>query len=87
VVVRQDAEGYSDHHVDTTRCRMRELSAGEIARYVEREAAYDCAGGFKVEGLGITLFEEIDSRDPSALVGLPLIAVARMLRACGRELP
>ena len=87
VVVRLEAAGYEGRLVDTTRCRMRPLSAAEIARYVEREPALDCAGGFKVEGLGITLFEAIESRDPSALVGLPLIAVARMLRECGWELP
>lgn len=87
VVVRRDGTGFSGHHIDTTRCRMRALTAAEIARYIEREPATDCAGGFKVEGLGITLFDEIDSRDPSALIGLPLIAVARMLRACGLALP
>lgn len=87
VVVRCEASGFHGLHLDTTRCRMRSLAAGEIARYVEREAAIDCAGGFKVEGLGITLFDGIDSSDPTALVGLPLIAVARMLRACGVELP
>lgn len=87
VVIRRDGAGFLGQHVDTTRGRMRALSASEIARYVEREPAIDCAGGFKVEGLGITLFDEIESRDPSALVGLPLIAVARMLRACGLDLP
>ncbi len=87
VVVQRDGAGFKGQHVDRTLARMRDLTAAEIARYVEREPAIDCAGGFKVEGLGITLFDEIESRDPSALVGLPLIAVARMLRACGLDLP
>jgi septum formation protein len=59
----------------------------EIARYVEREQPLDCAGSFKCEGLGISLFESIDNGDPSALIGLPLIALARLLRDCGIELP
>ncbi|MDP1636431.1 MAG: Maf family nucleotide pyrophosphatase [Gallionellaceae bacterium] len=74
-------------HLDHTRCRMRELTADGIDRYVRREPASDCAGGFKVEGLGILLFERIDSEDPSALIGLPLIALGRLLRAAGWELP
>ncbi len=74
-------------HVDHTRVRFRELDAAEIDRYVEREQPLDCAGSFKCEGLGISLFESIDNRDPSALIGLPLIALARMLREAGIELP
>jgi len=74
-------------HVDRTRVRFRELDAAEITRYVEREQPLDCAGSFKCEGLGICLFEWIDNRDPSALIGLPLIALARLLRAAGVALP
>ena len=74
-------------HVDLTRVRFRELGAAEIARYVEREQPLDCAGSFKCEGLGISLFEQIDSHDPTALIGLPLIALARLLRECGMLLP
>ncbi|MEO7051715.1 MAG: Maf family nucleotide pyrophosphatase [Rhodanobacter sp.] len=73
-------DGQRQTHVDHTRVRFRELQAAEIARYIEREQPLDCAGSFKCEGLGIALFEEIDNRDPSALIGLPLIALARMLR-------
>ncbi|MCC6197379.1 MAG: septum formation inhibitor Maf [Burkholderiales bacterium] len=62
---------------------FRTLSDAEIAHYLDREAPYDCAGGVKSEALGIVLFERIASDDPSALVGLPLIALARMLRAEG----
>lgn len=74
-------------HVDTTTVVFRALSAGEIARYVEREQPYDCAGGFKVEGLGIVLFDCIESQDPTALIGLPLIWLAGALRAAGHPLP
>ena len=74
-------------HVDHTCVYFRALSATEIARYIEREQPLDCAGSFKCEGLGISLFESIDNRDPSALIGLPLIALARLLREAGIELP
>jgi septum formation protein len=74
-------------HVDTTTVRMRALSDAEIERYVEREQPFDCAGGFKAEALGITLFERMDSEDPTAIVGLPLIWLAGALRAAGYSLP
>ena len=63
----------------------RTLSAAEIEHYLRREAPYDCAGSVRSEGLGIALFERIENDDPSALVGLPLIAVARMLREEGLD--
>lgn len=69
--------------VDVTTVQFRPLSARAITEYVEKEPALDCAGGFKCEGLGITLFESIRSDDPTALIGLPLIAVCRMLREAG----
>ncbi len=59
--------------------RFRKLSAAQISRYIEKEAAFDCAGSFKCEGLGISLFEEISSQDPSALIGIPLISLTRLL--------
>ena len=74
-------------HVDHTRVCFRSLDAAEIARYVEREQPLDCAGRFKCEGLGISLFERIDNEDPSALIGLPLIALTRLLREAGIALP
>jgi septum formation protein len=74
-------------HVDHTRVRFRSLTTEEIHRYVEREQPLDCAGSFKCEGLGISLFERIDNEDPTALVGLPLIGLARLLRKAGIELP
>lgn len=74
-------------HVDRTYARFRALGAAEIERYVAREQPLDCAGSFKCEGLGISLFERIDSEDPSALIGLPLIALASLLRAAGVAVP
>lgn len=59
---------------------FRQLSADEIARYVDKERPLNCAGSFKSEGLGITLFDRLDGRDPNTLVGLPLIALCKMLR-------
>ncbi|HEY5851454.1 MAG TPA: Maf family nucleotide pyrophosphatase [Lysobacter sp.] len=72
---------------DLTVVEFRDLDGGQIARYVDAEQPFDCAGSFKSEGLGISLFEAIDSRDPTALVGLPLISTARLLRQAGFELP
>ncbi|GAB2611390.1 Maf family protein [Novilysobacter erysipheiresistens] len=73
--------------LDTTTVRFRMLRADEIARYVDAEQPLDCAGSFKCEGLGISLFESIESRDPTALVGLPLIETARLLREAGFMVP
>lgn len=73
--------------LDITTVRFRTLSGDEIARYVERERPLDCAGSFKCEGLGIALFEAIENRDPTALIGLPMIATARLLREAGFAVP
>ena len=73
--------------LDTTVVRFRPLGDDAIARYIDAEQPWDCAGSFRCEGLGITLFEAIETRDPTALVGLPLIATARLLRAAGFVLP
>lgn len=74
-------------HVDATRVRFRTLSTAEIERYIDAEQPFDCAGSFKSEGLGTVLFDAIDTCDPSALIGLPLIATARLLRQAGFALP
>lgn len=79
--------GREQLHVDHTRVHFRTLGAAEIARYVARELPLDCAGSFKCEGLGISLFERIENDDPSALIGLPLIALARLLREAGIAMP
>ncbi len=80
-------DGRAFAECDLTEVRMRALDDAEIERYVDAEQPCDCAGSFKSEGLGITLFEAIDSRDPTALVGLPLIATCRLLRHAGFVLP
>ena len=74
-------------HVDTTTVTFRTLADVEIDRYIEREQPFDCAGGFKAEALGISLFERMDSQDPTAIVGLPLIWLAGALRTAGYSLP
>ena len=79
--------GLHKQHVDHTRVHFRTLDVAEVERYVAREQPLDCAGSFKCEGLGISLFERIDNEDPSALIGLPLIALARLLRAAGIAVP
>jgi len=79
--------GFGAQHLDQTRVVFRRLSAEEIERYVMRENPLDCAGGFKAEALGISLFERIESIDPTALIGLPLIWVAAVLRRLGHAVP
>lgn len=71
--------------IDVTQVTFRRLDAAEIQRYVARENPIDCAGSFRCEGLGIALFERIESIDPTALIGLPLILVTRLLRDAGVE--
>lgn len=87
VCLHDTRSGQSHVHVDHTRVHFRSLDAAEIDRYIAHEQPLDCAGSFKCEGLGISLFERIDNEDPSALIGLPLIALARMLREAGIALP
>lgn len=70
-----------------TRVRFRTLTEAEIRRYVAKEQPLDCAGSAKSEGLGISLLDALSGDDPTALIGLPLIALSRMLRAEGLELP
>jgi septum formation protein len=79
--------GRCDSHVDHTKVRFRTLRDEEIARYVAADAPLDCAGGFKAEALGIALFESIESQDPTALTGLPLIWLAGALRRAGIPVP
>lgn len=73
--------------VDTTLVRFRALRPAEIQHYVDAEPAFDCAGSFKVEGLGIALFSAVESKDPTALIGLPLIAVRQLLAQAGHLIP
>lgn len=73
--------GARHEHLDETRCVFRELSSEDIEAYVGAEPATDCAGGFKSESLGMTLLERLETVDPTALIGLPMIWVAGTLRA------
>lgn len=80
-------EGARQVVLDRTRVVFRKLGDPEIDRYLALEKPFDCAGSFKSEGAGIALFERIETEDPTALVGLPLIALARLLRQAGVALP
>ncbi len=77
----------STTHLDTTRVVFRPLTSGEIERYVAREQPLDCAGSFKAEALGVSLLERIESKDPTGLIGLPLIWLAATLRSLGYVVP
>lgn len=69
------------------RVHFRNLDEGQIERYLRHDLPYHCAGSFKSEGLGITLFERMEGDDPTALVGLPLIRLTDMLASAGVKLP
>ena len=84
-VMCQDS-GFTAHDLAPVRVRFRPLEDDEIEAYLRAEQPYDCAGSARSEGLGISLLEAIDSDDPTALVGLPLIRTCRMLRAAGLRL-
>ena len=81
------ATQFAQADLSAVRVRFRDLSDAEIERYLRLEQPYDCAGSAKSEGLGIALLEAIDSDDPTALIGLPLIRTCRLLRAAGLVLP
>jgi septum formation protein len=78
--------GFVQQDIAAVRVVFRELSDAEIENYLRIEQPYDCAGSAKSEGLGIALLERIDNDDPTALIGLPLIRTARMIRAAGVKL-
>ena len=77
------ASGFCQQDVAPVRVQFRTLSDAELSHYLRAEEPYDCAGSAKSEGLGIALLERIDNDDPTALIGLPLIRTAAMLRAAG----
>jgi septum formation protein len=87
VAVVRASDGAAHQFVDTTRVKFRDLDQATIERYIARESPLDCAGGFKSEGLGISLCETIDSEDPTALIGLPLIRLCAVLRSVGYRIP
>ena len=74
------ASGRTQSEIVRVDVALRDVSDPEIEAYLQREQPYDCAGSAKSEGLGIVLMERISGDDPTALVGLPLIALSRMLR-------
>lgn len=86
VAVVCEASGFEQVDLAPVRVTFRELGDEEIESYLRAEQPYDCAGSARSEGLGIALLEAIESDDPSALVGLPLIRTCRMLRAAGVRL-
>lgn len=73
------ATGANQQHCEPFNVQFRTLSLAEIEAYLHREQPYQCAGAFMMEGLGITLFDSLQGQDPNALIGLPLIALNRML--------
>lgn len=78
--------GFEQCSLAAVRVKFRDLTDDEIENYLHIEQPYDCAGSAKSEGLGIVLLASIDSDDPTALIGLPLIRTCQMLRATGIEL-
>jgi septum formation protein len=78
--------GFVQQDVAQVKVLFRDLTDEEIENYLRAEQPYDCAGSAKSEGLGIALLERIDNDDPTALIGLPLIRTARMIRAAGIRL-
>ena len=78
--------GFCQQALAPVKVQFRTLSASEIENYLQAEQPYDCAGSAKSEGLGIALLERIDNDDPTALIGLPLIRTAALLRAAGMDL-
>lgn len=87
VAVVCPATGFAQVDLAPVVVKFRALDGAEIERYLRAEQPYDCAGSAKSEGLGISLLDAIDSDDPTALIGLPLIRTCRMLRAAGLVLP
>nr|WP_315238387.1 Maf family nucleotide pyrophosphatase [uncultured Albidiferax sp.] len=75
--------GFAQSALAPVQVRFRDLSDAEIETYLQAEKPYDCAGSAKSEGLGISLLDSIDSDDPTALIGLPLIRTCQLLRAAG----
>src|SRR5690606_31970555 len=83
LVLYDTRNGSWQQAVDTFTVQFRDLHDDEIARYLELEEPFDCAGSFKGEGLGIALFSALDGNDYNSLIGLPLIRLCEMLRAAG----
>jgi len=88
VCVHNAHTGWQRQHLDLTTAKLRaDLTENALQRYVKADQPLNCAGSFKVESLGISLFDSVQSEDPTALIGLPLIALARALRELGLAVP
>jgi septum formation protein len=87
VAVLCGARAYKDCFVDVTEVQMRPLSSAEIERYIAIDQPFQCAGSFRSEALGVTLFARMECSDPTGLIGLPLIRLSASLRAAGLLLP
>jgi septum formation protein len=80
-------QGTCQTHIDETRLWMRPLDQKAMTRYVLMDQPLDCAGAYKIESLGIALFERIETQDHTAITGLPLLAITHMLNAVGIPIP
>ena len=83
IALLRQTSGTRLEHLEPFVVHFRQLGAAEIEAYLHKEQPYDCAGSFKCEGLGIALFERLEGADPTALEGLPLIALCRLLTEAG----
>ncbi len=82
----QHKRGFSQTRIEPYTVHFRALSDAQIDAYLRKEQPYDCAGSFKCEGLGISLFKALEGRDPTALEGLPLIALTDLLAEAGVDI-
>lgn len=83
IALLRQTDGVRLQHLEPFAVHFRQLSVAEVEAYLRKEEPYDCAGSFKCEGLGIALFERLEGADPTALEGLPLIALCRLLSEAG----
>lgn len=82
-----ESSGHCQMDCETYQVHFRDLGRDQVTRYVDHERPFNCAGSFKSEGYGITLFSALRGRDPNALIGLPLIRLIEMLEQEGIRLP
>lgn len=85
--VQQRSTGFEKTLVEHYKVKFRKLSLAEIERYIEVEQPFYCAGSFKCESLGISLFEEMSGKDQTTLMGMPMIQLCRILRSLGLQVP
>ncbi|MGE4132908.1 MAG: nucleoside triphosphate pyrophosphatase [Bdellovibrionales bacterium] len=78
---------HSQVYTDVTTIKLRELSDADIQSYLEQDRPFDCAGSYKMERAGMALVDSIDSKDPSSIQGIPLLALTQALLECGLDLP